>query len=207
MNLDSPSAAPEDPCADAIQRIAVASEVMASITTTWPVDEIVAAKADLACAVGTARELDVSWQAIGDALGMRRGNAYQRFRQRPASRMFSIHESPIDGVTVLALSGDLDAVTVPQLSDATSKTLGEVETGVIVDLEGLTFLSSAGMGALVAGHRGARLRGKRFGVVTDSLLSKRPITLMGIDKTLDLYATVHEAMRGLHRLDGDPHAG
>ncbi|WP_173008489.1 STAS domain-containing protein [Mycolicibacterium sp. P1-18] len=204
MTVDSSSGAPEDPRADAIRRIAAASEVIASVTTTWPVDEIVAAKADLALAVGAARDLAVSWQAVGDALGMRRGNAYQRFRQRPASRMFAIHESPIDGVTVLTLRGDLDAVTVPQLSGATHRTLGEVETGVIVDLEELTFLSSAGMGALVAGHRGARLQGKRFGVVTNSAISKRPITLLGIDQTLNLYATVHEAMLGLHRPAGDP---
>lgn len=34
-------------------------------------------------AVDVARDLDVSWQSIGDALGMRRGAAYQRFRNRP----------------------------------------------------------------------------------------------------------------------------
>jgi hypothetical protein len=35
-------------------------------------------------AVDAARDDGVGWSEIGQALGMRRGNAYQRFRRRPA---------------------------------------------------------------------------------------------------------------------------
>jgi hypothetical protein len=37
---------------------------------------------DIQRAVDTARGLGVSWQAIGDALGIRRESAYQRFHRR-----------------------------------------------------------------------------------------------------------------------------
>lgn len=41
------------------------------------------AQGDLAKAVLAANDLGVTWQMIGDTLGIARGNAYQRFRRRP----------------------------------------------------------------------------------------------------------------------------
>jgi hypothetical protein len=43
-----------------------------------------AAQDDLVAAVRTAvYDVGVSWQSVGEALGIRRGAAYQRFRRRP----------------------------------------------------------------------------------------------------------------------------
>lgn len=44
-----------------------------------------AAKHQLQVAVDAAREAGLDWEAIGDAIGLRRGNAYQRFRKRSTS--------------------------------------------------------------------------------------------------------------------------
>jgi hypothetical protein len=37
-------------------------------------------------AVEAARDAGVAWGRIADALGVRRGNAYQRYRRRPMDR-------------------------------------------------------------------------------------------------------------------------
>ena len=42
----------------------------------------------LQAAIDDARDAGVSWQAIGDALGIARGNAYQRYRRRPAPKSY-----------------------------------------------------------------------------------------------------------------------
>jgi hypothetical protein len=47
-------------------------------------DGVWAAERTLAAAVLAASDHGLSWQTIGDALGMRRGAAYQRFRRRPS---------------------------------------------------------------------------------------------------------------------------
>lgn len=47
-------------------------------------DDASAAMAQLTSAVGEARVAGVGWAAIGAALDVARGNAYQRFRQSPA---------------------------------------------------------------------------------------------------------------------------
>jgi anti-sigma B factor antagonist len=193
--------------AGAMQRITDTSHAMIAVKHGQLDSAAVAARDELASAVGAARDLGVSWQTIGDALGMRRGAAYQRFRLRPPSRNIDIHEAPIDGVTVLAVRGELDAHTVPRMTDAIDKALVEVPMGLILDLAELRFLSSAGMTALVEGDRSARRSGKRFGVVADGSATRRPLETMGIDRMLNLYPTVHAAMNGLHRLVDHGEAG
>jgi anti-anti-sigma factor len=182
--------------AEAIHRITTASDAMNAVLASQP-DVVAQAKRQLAQAVGAARDLDVSWQTIGDALGMRRGAAYQRFRQRPPSNTLEIHESPIDGVTVLSARGELDAPTAPQMADAIRSALPHVPMGLIVDLSQVTLLTSAGMSALVEGDRAARRAGKRFGLVAEGRRTIRPMKVIGaIPMT---YATVHAAMVGLHQ--------
>lgn len=44
--------------------------------------EIEAAQRDLQVAVDHARDVGVPWSAIGDVLGLNRGNAYQQYRHR-----------------------------------------------------------------------------------------------------------------------------
>ena len=48
----------------------MASDVIASVGGKQSDPEVLAAKHELAHAVGAARDLEVSWQTIGDALGM-----------------------------------------------------------------------------------------------------------------------------------------
>lgn len=184
--------------AAAIRRITATSDAINAISHQRR-DKTAAERLDLSLAVGAARGLDISWQTIGDALGMRRGAAYQRFRHRPPSRAFEVQESAIDGVTLLAVRGELDMETAPMLAEAISGALVQVAKGVVVDLCDLAFLSSAGIAALVSGERTARNSEKRFGVVANGPSTSRPLKLLGIDRTLDVYPTVHAAMLGLHR--------
>jgi anti-anti-sigma factor len=53
-----------------------------------------------------------------------------------------------DGVTVLRASGEIDMATAPELGARMSELNGEV----VVDLEGVTFLDSRGIAALVVAH-------------------------------------------------------
>ena len=52
---------------------------------------VAAANQRVRAAVDAAREAGVLWGEIGDALGICRGNAYQRYRQRGASRADARH--------------------------------------------------------------------------------------------------------------------
>lgn len=69
--------------AAAIQRIRAAGDAEYSAKQSRMTEAIAAAKEELCATVQAANDGGVSWQTIGDALGLRRGAAYQRFRRDP----------------------------------------------------------------------------------------------------------------------------
>jgi hypothetical protein len=66
---------------DAIRRMVDRAEELAAVGN-WDSASKLAAKDALQAAVDAALDAGVSWQAIGTALDLRRGAAYQRFRHR-----------------------------------------------------------------------------------------------------------------------------
>lgn len=113
------------------------------------------------------------------------------------ARKFDVQASLIDGVVVLTVHGDLDVLTAPHLTDAICNALDETPTALIVDLSGLDFLGSAGMTALMCGHYGAG-NSTRFGVVADGANTRRPMTMIGLDRELGLYPTLAAALKDPH---------
>ena len=67
----------------AIQRIVAAADAANSAKQCRTADTLSAAENELRGVVQAANDRDISWQSIGDALGVRRGAAYQRFRRHP----------------------------------------------------------------------------------------------------------------------------
>jgi len=70
----------------AIRRIVDAADAVASAKRSRMADEVASAQTELRAATLAANDRGVSWQSIGDALGIRRGAAYQRFRRRSQRR-------------------------------------------------------------------------------------------------------------------------
>lgn len=67
-----------------------------------------------------------------------------------------------DTWTVVTLSGQLDVATAPGLRQSLQEAQYAGAQRVVVDLSGLEFLDSFGLGVLVGGLRRARLHGGRF---------------------------------------------
>jgi anti-anti-sigma factor len=70
---------------------------------------------------------------------------------------FSIDVSDQGGVRLVCVSGDLDLSTAPQLSDVVAAT--DSLRGVVLDLAGVGFMSSAGVGVVSGLSRRLRERG------------------------------------------------
>jgi anti-anti-sigma factor len=101
----------------------------------------------------------------------------------------------IDQATVLAVSGDLDSLTAPALTEAIGTTLAGQATSLIVDLSELDFLASAGMTVLVQGQEAATKNSKRFCVVANGPTTSRPMELVGLNTLLNLHRTLDAALR------------
>jgi anti-sigma B factor antagonist len=113
----------------------------------------------------------------------------------PRGHDLCVRASSIDGVSILAVHGELDTFTAPRLAEAIEQGLATSTTGLVVDLSKLEFLASAGMSVLLNGHKSAQESGKRLIVVADGPATSRPMRLMGLDRELDLRASLDAALR------------
>ena len=114
----------------------------------------------------------------------------------PAEQLMTIERDDRDGCLILAVRGEVDLSTGGRLMEAGSAALREAAGApVILDLTGVDFLSSSGLGLLVALHDDGRELGAPLRVVVDPTRPViRPIRTMGLDEVLALYGTVDEAV-------------
>ena len=78
---------------------------------------------------------------------------------------FTIRDSAQDGVSRLAIAGDVDLGVLQPIRDAVDRSLADPAcTSLIIDLSGVTFIDSSGLGLLVASKRDAAGAAKEFQV-------------------------------------------
>ncbi|HET7367982.1 MAG TPA: STAS domain-containing protein [Gaiella sp.] len=95
-------------------------------------------------------------------------------------------ERPEPGIVVVRAKGDLDAFTAPELrTHLHEATAGDADL-VVVDLARVTFIDSAGLGALVGAHRRMREAEGALRIVRPPDLVARAFELTGLDEVLDL---------------------
>ena len=97
------------------------------------------------------------------------------------------------GIAVLAISGDIDLATAPAVEHAIAAVLAEDPPSLIIDLLGVKFLASTGVGIMVQ-TRDKFVDCQRFSVVAQGLMTRRVIELLDLDRVLLLQETVEEAL-------------
>jgi len=100
----------------------------------------------------------------------------------PLDRDFDVEVSEEARGTVVTVSGELD-VASSQLLERELAKLQEVAL-VVVDLRGLTFIDSTGLGVLVRAHQLAQEQERRFGLVRGNGQVNRLLSLTGLDEEL-----------------------
>jgi len=100
---------------------------------------------------------------------------------------FSISISERDGRTVVAIGGELDLATAPDLERVLLERIDAGE-GVVLDLRGLQFMDSSGLRVLIAAHARASDGKTRFAVVRPAANSEvaRILEIAGVEGQLDL---------------------
>ena len=104
------------------------------------------------------------------------------------------------GHTVLAVSGEVDVYTAPALRDRIADLLDSGQHQLIIDLGGVEFLDSTGLGVLVAGLNRAREVGGSLSLVCPQERVLKLFRITGLDEVFTVHSTVHEAL-------GSPSAG
>jgi anti-sigma B factor antagonist len=93
---------------------------------------------------------------------------------------------------VLSAAGEIDTLTAPELQASVVEALAGAGEVLVVDLSGVTFLSSAGLSVLVQAHQQAKELGRDVRIVTNAS-SARVFQLTGLTDTLNLFESLAEA--------------
>ena len=109
---------------------------------------------------------------------------------------FSTHESEVEGLAVVAVSGSVDMLTAPGLAEAIDSALAKKPKGLIIDLLKVEFLGSAGISVLMK-TRDNLGESIPFCVVADGPVTHRPLTLLGINELMSLCRRLDDAVSKL----------
>jgi len=103
-------------------------------------------------------------------------------------------ESRIEGDrAIVTVRGDLDLQVAPRVVEEITKVEGDRPALVVIDLSGLSFLDSSGMGVIAAAQARAVDAGRRLVVVRPPYTVRRAFELSGFDEVI----TVVESLEAI----------
>ena len=106
-----------------------------------------------------------------------------------ASQAFTTQIDARNGVTSIALSGELDMATVPILNEQLTA-LEQDGSEIVLDLRDLRFIDSSGLHALVRAYRRSEENSHRLLLVGANPLTRRLCQITGTEFLLDAEGSV-----------------
>jgi anti-sigma B factor antagonist len=108
---------------------------------------------------------------------------------------FGLVDETVDGSThVVALRGEIDALTAPKLGSRLFGLAEDGAKGVIVDLSEVTFMDSTGIGVLMNALRHLTLRRCKMVLVCPTERILRPFQITGLVGHLTIFDSREKAL-------------
>jgi anti-sigma B factor antagonist len=109
----------------------------------------------------------------------------------------SLRTSELDGVTVVAVEGEIDVYTAPRLRDRITELVSDGAYQLVVDLEGVDFLDSTGLGVLVGGLKKVRAHGGSLQLVCTQERLLKIFRITGLAKVFAIHSDTDAAVASL----------
>lgn len=101
-----------------------------------------------------------------------------------------------NGVTVIAPTGRLDVAGAPTLKDAVSEAVKKGQPRLIIDLEGVSFVDSTGLGSVIAALKQVRGSKGDLRLAAPNQQVRVVLELTTLDRVFPYFATVEDALSG-----------
>ena len=98
--------------------------------------------------------------------------------------------------TVVTVGGEIDVYTAPKLREQLIDLVSGGKYHLVVDMEGVDFLDSTGLGVLVGGLKRMRGIGGEFKIVCDQEKLLKIFRITGLDQIFSLHPSVEAAAAG-----------
>lgn len=100
-----------------------------------------------------------------------------------------------NGWAVLQVRGEVDLYTSPQLRDGITELLDQGANRIVIDLSGIEFMDSTGLGVLVVGLKRAKERNGEFALVCREGSVQKILSITGLDRVFSIHGSVAELTR------------
>ena len=101
-----------------------------------------------------------------------------------------------NGVTVVAPTGRLDVAGAPALKETISEVVKNGPPKVVIDMEGVSFVNSTGLGSVIAVLKQLRSSQGELRLAAPNQQVRVVLELTTLDRVFPYYATVEEALTG-----------
>jgi anti-sigma B factor antagonist len=101
-----------------------------------------------------------------------------------------------NGFAVLAVRGEVDVYTAPRLRERLVELVSQGHQKVVVDLEGVDFLDSTGLGVLVGGLKRLRSHDGDLTLVCTQRRILKVFEITGLTKVFSIFESVDAATAG-----------
>lgn len=108
-----------------------------------------------------------------------------------------VEPSPVEGVVVLALAGELDLAIHGRFHALVDEVVAEEPRAVVADLAGAGFMDSTMLRELLRAHTTLGEKGLAFVVAGPQAPVRRLLELTGTDQMLTVAASREQALAGL----------
>ena len=109
--------------------------------------------------------------------------------------VFGTHQEQCGDLVVLAVHGDVDLQSAPELGAALARVHNDRSGDVVIDLSAVTFLDSSGLGAIVTAHHALQASGHSVRVVCTDPRILKIIKLTRLDEVVPVFDSLDEACR------------
>jgi len=99
-----------------------------------------------------------------------------------------------NGWAVLAVSGEVDVATVPRLREQLHSLVAQGSHRIVVDLEGVEFLDSTGLGVLVGALKRVRAHDGELRLVCTQSRVRKVFEVTGLTKVFSLHDSLDDAV-------------
>ena len=105
----------------------------------------------------------------------------------------SISSASRGAITVVHVGGEIDVYTAPTLRERLDEQINAGRTRLVVDLEGVTFMDSTGLGVLVGRLKSVRSQNGSLRLVCSSERILKVFAITGLDKVFQIFSSVDAA--------------
>jgi anti-sigma B factor antagonist len=111
---------------------------------------------------------------------------------------FALTQDAVDDATqVVAVSGEIDLFTAPELKTALGEAIEAGKSRIVVDLGETTFLDSTALGVLIGTVKRLRSRDGRLTIVNSDQNIAKTFEITGLDQIFTIRGSRDEALAAL----------